>query len=246
MMEQWKNPEISPYGKHAILISWPAIIDEKLLYFVLEIKNNIAKYKVKEILYVNNTYNSLIIHYASTIKDFYDEKLTLNALISKVYEPKTTTRRCVFLPVCYDAEFGVDLKVVAREKKLTETEIITRHTAPVYTIYFMGFLPGFLYLGGLDETLKISRKKSPRLSVPRGAVGLAENQTGIYPKNSPGGWQIIGNCPVPIFTPFERPPVQLLAGDKLKFFPVSKSKFHTITEEVGQEKYEFKFKNITL
>lgn len=246
MMEQWKNPEISPYGKHAILISWPAIIDEKLLYFVLETKKNIAEHKVKEILYINNTYNSLIVYYVLTIKNFYSEKSTLNTLVSKVDESKSITRRCVFLPVCYDAEFGVDLKVVSREKELTETEIITRHTAPVYTIYFMGFLPGFLYLGGLDETLKISRKKSPRLSVPKGAVGLAENQTGIYPQNSPGGWQIIGNCPVPVFDPLAYPPVQLSAGDKLKFVGVSKSEFDTVSQQVKQGEYSLKFKNIPL
>src|SRR5699024_2408390 len=128
MIEQWKNPEIIPYGKQAILISWPAIIDENLLYFVLETKKHLTKNILKEILYVNNTYNSLLIYYTSTINDFYSEKSTLKSLILGVSEPKLTMTRCVFLPVCYDPEFGVDLPAVAREKELSETDIITRHS----------------------------------------------------------------------------------------------------------------------
>src|SRR5690606_21098903 len=92
-------------------------------------------------------------------------------------------------------------------------EIISRHLSSIYTVYFIGFLPGFLYLGGLDKTLQIARKKSPRKRVEKGAVGIGENQTGIYPKDSPGGWQIIGNSPIEILDKNRLPPCPISPGD---------------------------------
>jgi KipI family sensor histidine kinase inhibitor len=104
-------------------------------------------------------------------------------------------------------------------------------------------LPGFLYLGGLDKKLQISRKIQPRMLVQKGAVGIGENQTGIYPKSSPGGWQIIGNSPVPLFDKNRLPPCEISAGDKVKFYQVSKSEFEKISEEITQGKFQFKKTN---
>ena len=117
------------------------------------------------------------------------------------------------------------------------------HTAPVYQIYFIGFLPGFLYLGGLDEKLQISRKKTPRRSVEKGSVGIGENQTGIYPKNSPGGWQILGKCPVELFDKNEALPSVFSAGDKIKFDAVSKEEFYRIEKEIENGDYKLKIEN---
>jgi len=134
----------------------------------------------------------------------------------------------------------LDLKLISREKNLSLDQIIRLHTQPIYTVYFIGFLPGFLYLGGLDKKLQISRKIHPRMEVQKGAVGIGENQTGIYPKSSPGGWQIIGNSPVPLFDKNRLPPCEISAGDKVKFYQVSKSEFLKISEEIKEGKFQFK------
>jgi inhibitor of KinA len=101
-------------------------------------------------------------------------------------------------------------------------------------------LPGFLYLGGLDERLVISRKETPRMEVQKGAVGIGENQTGIYPKTSPGGWQIIGNSPVTFFDKYADPPCVILPGDKVKFYSISKNEFNEISEDDKRGKFQLK------
>lgn len=240
------NPTINPLGKQAILISWEEKIDENLLYFILEAKKAIRESYDEVNIEVINTYNSLLINYPTTIRKYYNEKLRLEKLISSIEEPSKQTARLFQLPVCYDEAFGIDLGEVSTEKKLTKPEIIALHTAPVYTVFFTGFLPGFLYLGGLDKKLHISRKKEPRLKVKKGAVGLAEKQTGIYPQVSAGGWQIIGNCPIVFFDSSEKPPSPFRAGDKLKFEPVSKEKYDLITAEIEKGNYNLNPKSINL
>src|SRR5690606_34339106 len=123
--------------------------------------------------------------------------------------PKNSNSKIFHFPVCYEPEFGVDLEYISNEKNMTIEDIITCHHNPIYIVYFIGFLPGFLYLGGLDGSLQIPRKNTPRKRVEKGAVGIGENQTGIYPKSSPGGWQIIGNSPVEIFNKSSSPPCQI-------------------------------------
>ena len=139
------------------------------------------------------------------------------------------------LPVCYDLEFGVDLKAVSSQLHLTVDRLITQHTAHEYTVYGIGFLPGFMYLGGLPKTLETPRKTEPRLHVRKGSVGLAGKQTGIYPQDSPGGWNIIGNCPIPIFNVEADTPCFVSVGDKIQFHAISKAKYdlHKIEGEVG-------------
>lgn len=240
MKETWRHPDIKPLGKTAILITWEEEINEDLLYFILEIKKLISETNPKDKLEVINTYNSLLINYPSTIKNIYSEKKRLKELI---YDNKNTAELEIHLftlPVCYDKEFGVDLDEVCRQKNLEYTELVQLHSSPIYTIYFTGFLPGFLYLGGLDERLKIPRKKEPRLKVKKGAVGLAENQTGIYPQKSAGGWQIIGNCPVNIFDVNRQPPSYFKPGDKLKFKKVSKTIYNRIQTEIEKGHYQIK------
>ncbi len=232
-------------GERAILVSWPQEIEENLLYFILEVKKSIQKNTPKPILEINNTYSSLIIKYTYTINNFYDQKKRIIDLISTVEVPPKLGVNLYTLPVCYADELGVDLEAVARQKNLSKEAIIDLHTAPVYTIYFIGFLPGFLYLGGLDNRLKISRKKEPRLRVEKGAVGLAENQTGIYPKTSPGGWQIIGNCPVSFFDPFKNPPSVFRPGDKLQFKAVSLEAYKQIQQQVDAGEFHLTLKKIS-
>jgi len=227
-------------GERAILIEFEPEISKNTLEKVLFYKNKIEDHYFKVKVEVINAYNSLLINYVDTIENVYDEVSTLKGLFQGTKITKKTIVQLYNIPVCYDAEFGLDLKLISREKNLSLEQIIRLHTQPIYTVYFIGFLPGFLYLGGLDKKLQISRKIQPRMEIQKGAVGIGENQTGIYPKISPGGWQIIGNSPVPLFDKNKLPPCEISAGDKVEFYQVSKSEFLKISEEIEEGKFQFK------
>lgn len=235
-----KFPRVRAMGERAILIEFEPEISENTLGKVLFYKNKIENHYFEVKVEVINTYNSLLVYYDYTIENIYDEVLALKSLLQGTKITKNTTVQLYNIPVCYDAEFGLDLKLISRKKNLSLDQIIQLHTQPIYTVYFIGFLPGFLYLGGLDKKLQISRKIQPRMLVQKGAVGIGENQTGIYPKSSPGGWQIIGNSPVPLFDKNRLPPCEISAGDRVKFYQVSKSEFVKISKEIKEGKFQFK------
>lgn len=233
-------PQIKPMGDRAILIDFEPEIDEKSLGKLLNVKKIIENELLEEYVEVINAYHSLLIVYNHTIENIYDKVLVLKGLISRANIGKKTNSNIHYVPVCYEEEFGLDLELISRMKNLKISDIIKLHTAPVYTVYFIGFLPGFLYLGGLDEKLQISRRSSPRMKVEKGAVGIGENQTGIYPKSSPGGWQIIGNSPVPFFDKNSNPPCVILPGDKVKFYAITKPQFSQISEEIKSGDFQLK------
>ena len=130
--------------------------------------------------------------------------------------------RRIEIPVCFDKEFALDLEFVATSNDLTPPEVIEIFLSQIYRVYLLGFLPGFSYMGELDERIAAPRKNSPRLKVPRGSVGIAGRQTGIYSLESPGGWQIIGATNVELFTPEAETPTLLQAGDTVKFYQIKK------------------------
>ena len=135
------------------------------------------------------------------------------------------------IPVCYDLTFGFDLQELSSFYQLKKEEIIDIHSSAVYTVYMIGFVPGFPYLGGLSEKLTTPRKQNPRPAIPAGSVGIAGQQTGIYPLETPGGWQIIGKTPLKLFNVNRQQPSLLKAGDKLKFEPISLREFEKIERE---------------
>ncbi len=238
-----KFPVVKPMGERAILVQFEPEIDEelleKLLFYKIKIQNFYAKVEVEVI----NTYNSLLISYMLNIEDVYGEVSAIKQLLGEAKIDKNTNSRLFHVPVCYDLKLGWDLEYVCREKNLSIGEVIRLHTQPIYTVYFIGFLPGFLYLGGLQKSLQISRKIQPRLKVEKGAVGIGENQTGIYPKTSPGGWQIIGSSPVVLFDKMKMPPTEISAGDKVKFFSISFSEYEEIYEAISRGDFQLKQKN---
>lgn len=136
--------------------------------------------------------------------------------------------RVIEIPVCYGGEFGPDLDEVAARHGLTARQVIRRHSRPLYRVYFLGFLPGFAYLGGLPPSLETPRRPRPRLHVPAGAVGIAGEQTGVYPLQTPGGWQIIGQTPLRVYDPRREAPALLSAGDRVKFVPVDAGRYREL------------------
>jgi inhibitor of KinA len=128
------------------------------------------------------------------------------------------------IPVCYEGEYAPDLEWVARKKGLSTAAVIALHCAIPFRIYMIGFLPGFPYMGKIDDRLEIPRKDRP-VPVMAGGVGIAGIQTGVYPLNSPGGWQIIGRTPIRLFDPKSDPPIRLQSGDQVQFYPISREEF---------------------
>ena len=134
------------------------------------------------------------------------------------------------VPVCYDAEFGPDLAQLADAAGLTTGQVVRLHSETTYTVYFLGFVPGFAYLGEVPETIAAARLAVPRRRVERGSVGIAGRQTGVYPCAVPGGWRLIGRTPLSMFRPDRDPMSLLLPGDEVRFRPISGEEFARIRE----------------
>jgi len=152
----------------------------------------------------------------------------LNNLNPQQKAVKPAMRNIVTIPVCYGGGFGPDLAEVASLHQLSIAEVIKLHSAVTYKVYMIGFIPGFAYLGGMDERLSTPRKLTPRKSVPAGAVGVAGLQTGVYPLESPGGWQIIGQTPVKLFDLTRREPSLLKSGDTVIFKAIDIKEFNKL------------------
>lgn len=232
------------YGKRAILIEWPSEIDINILNDVILFKNNILQNSTKEVVDVINTYSSITITYQNTINIIYDAVLELKSLYQQGFLLESIKNNQWEIPVCYDKKFGLDLAAFQSENNLIAEEIISLHSAPTYTVFFIGFLPGFLYLGELDEKLHIPRKANPRLRVEKGAVAIGGSQTGIYPSNSAGGWHIIGNSPLSFFNNTNEAPCFAKSGDEIKFIPVDLDTYYRIQSEVASDNFEIKKSDI--
>ena len=173
--------------------------------------------------------------YASLLIDFDPLRLKHAELTSVVQQLANVSdavadgsANVVTIPVCYDVEFGPDLLDVARHAGLPAEEVIRLHSLPTYLVYFLGFSPGFVYLGGLPEVLHTPRLATPRPSIAGGSVGIAGSQTGIYPVDSPGGWKLIGRTPLRMFDPEATSPTRLQPGDRMKFSPIDRATFDNL------------------
>jgi len=176
--------------------------------------------------------------YASLLIDFDPLRMTHAELAARVQElalsedTRTETSSIVItIPVCYDVEFGPDLPDVAQHAGLSAAEVIRLHTLPTYLVYFLGFRPGFVYLGGMPEVLHTPRLTTPRVSIAAGSVGIAGGQTGIYPVDSPGGWRLIGRTPLRMFDPEASPPTRLQTGDTMRFEAIDRATFEEFQAE---------------
>ncbi|GAA0761441.1 5-oxoprolinase subunit PxpB [Psychroflexus lacisalsi] len=225
-------------NERSILVEFDEEINENLLNHLLYLKNKLLTDKHELILQVINSYNSLLIIYKHTINNFYEAK---KDLLEQIYDSKIVNildSPIKKIPVCYDHDYGWDLELLSEDLSLSVDEIIKNHSEAVYTVYFIGFLPGFPYLGGLDSSLFHRRKSQPRRQIPSGSVGIADQQTGIYSLDSPGGWQIIGRSPIQLFDS-ENPTryCYLQAGDKIQFEPITKDEFEDIQSQFNYNKW---------
>lgn len=231
------NLTYKPFGDKAILIEWPKKIDPNILSDLISHKKTILDNNIKEIVEIINAYNSLTVKYLSTINNIYDEISRLKVLYSTKNKSEEQQNFKWEIPVCYHPEFGVDLRDLCGKRKLSEPEIIALHSQVVYTVYFIGFIPGFLYLGGLPKKLHTDRKADPALRVPKGAVAIGGGQTGVYPAESPGGWHVIGNTPVHFFDVDNDPPCFAKPGDQIVFKAVSRKEYSEVAVAVKNGGY---------
>ena len=169
-------------------------------------------------------YASLLVKYDPFLTDCDALCGTLRALERQISASTVTEGKIVEIPVCYGGAYGEDLPFVARHAGMTEREVVALHSGQPYRIYMLGFLPGFPYLGGLDERLHTPRLSTPRTRIPAGSVGIGGKQTGVYPMESPGGWQLIGRTPLTLFAPGE----PYAAGDRIRFVPIDEGEFERI------------------
>jgi inhibitor of KinA len=218
--------KIFPLSDNAITIDFGNVIDEKINDLVMELFRLCSENSFVGMIEAVPAYASLTIFYDvvkvrkanssyKTAFGFVENYLT--EILQKVDNQVKRAINLIEIPVIYDGE---DLAFVAESNNLSIEEVIEIHTTPKYRVFMMGFLPGFAYMGGLDARIATPRKATPRTKVPAGSVGIAGNQTGIYPSESPGGWQLIGRTELPLYTPNSQEITLLKAGDLVKFIRI--------------------------
>ncbi|KAF1046679.1 MAG: putative protein YbgJ [Herbaspirillum frisingense] len=209
-----QGPQIHPLGDSALLCSLPApatLPQQQRIWALAELAGG-----WDEVGEVVPGMNNLTLITKRPVADLD----TLSQRITQVW-PKLNgvlaEGRIVEIPVVYGGAGGPDLEAVARHTQLSTDEVIRRHSAGDYVVYFIGFMPGFAYMGGLEAALATPRHTTPRVSIPAGSVGIGGEQTGIYPMASPGGWQLLGRTSLPLFDPAQQPPTLLRPGDRVRF-----------------------------
>ncbi|MBM7587730.1 inhibitor of KinA [Bacillus pakistanensis] len=223
------NYQLHPLGDQAIIIDFGNEINEVTHQSVQTVATLLDEHPpewmieyIPAFTTVTLFYNLMKIplHSKSTFPySIICEKIKI--LLSNIPSIKQSKPRIVEIPVCYGGEFGPDLEEVAKYNRLTTEEVMTLHANGEYLVYMIGFAPGFPYIGGMNKRIATPRKATPRLKIPEGSVGIAGNQTGVYPIETPGGWQLIGKTPLKLFRPYEENPSLLMAGDQIKFKPIT-------------------------
>lgn len=219
------NFDCQPLGDQAILLTFGQAIDETVHRNIQQALQAIQAANFSWIVDLVPSYTTICVYYdvvqIALMHSHSPYKYVVNSLLAlKIVESTEQHKRIIEIPVLYGGEHGPDLSYVASYCRLTEQEVILRHTSREYKVHMLGFLPGFPYLSGLDEMIAVPRKKSPSALVQAGSVGIAGKQTGIYPLDSPGGWQIIGRTTLPLFDITKTPPNTIQAGDTIKFVAI--------------------------
>jgi len=226
---------IQPLGDHAITVTFGDTIDESINQKVLALFNYLQQKNIEEIKDYIPAYASLTVVYdimkikkRHSIPAFEYMHNHMQTAVENFSIRLTETTRLVHIPVCYDVSLGIDLEEMAAQKNTTVEEIIELHTAATYRVYMIGFLPGFAYMGKVDSKIVSARKANPRKNVMAGSVGIADFQTGIYPFNSPGGWNIIGQTPMQMFNKNYNQLCILKPNDTVKFEPIGLKEFEEL------------------
>jgi inhibitor of KinA len=224
---------IFPLGDAAVTIDFGNVIDDTINQKVLALFYQLSNDTLQGMIEAIPAYSSLTVYYdvyntskkipaGKTVHEFISEQLHLR--LQQPVPENETVSELITIPVCYEKEFAPDIEYLASEKNITVDEVIHIHTSKQYRVYMLGFLPGFSYMGEVDDKIAMPRKAQP-VTVAAGSVGIAGKQTGIYPLASPGGWQIIGSTPLKLLNAEKETPTLLKAGDTVQFISISKNEF---------------------
>ncbi|MBR1698070.1 MAG: 5-oxoprolinase subunit PxpB [Anaerovibrio sp.] len=218
-------------GDCAVSVEFGQEISLEINHKVMALKMVLEQKPIRGIVEMIPTYCSLLIQYDPMELRYGQLREKLYTLVNQLDKVEMPPKQVVEIPVAYGGEYGPDLGEVARVHNISEDEVIKLHTEPEYPIYMLGFVAGFPYLGGMNKAIATPRKKSPRLKIEAGSVGIAGEQTGIYSVESPGGWQIIGRTPLKLYDVNRNEPVLLKAGQYIKFKPITKEEFRAMENE---------------
>ena len=222
---------IKIYDPFSILIQWDTGIDIETNQLIHHLSSYLKSWSETEESVP--AYNSLLWVGKTRIRNIdYIQTQIEEGIKQSLQIKKRMQLPILHIPVCYEEQFAPDLKEIKLYTGLNHSSIIEIHCGSLYHVYMVGFLPGFVFLGGLDKRLYIPRKKKPRSKVPVGAVGIGGKQTGIYPMKSPGGWNLIGRCPLPLFLPNEEPPFLIQPNRTVQFHAIN---FKEFTYLLGRE-----------
>ncbi len=223
-------PRILPVNDSSILIEFGDSIDYLINAQVYALQAEIERSDLFDaVIETIPSYRSLLVEYDIATLDYADMRDKVSALVERTVamETKISDQESELhqIPVAYGGEFGPDLETVAEHAKLDVEEVIAIHSGTDYHVFMLGFAPGFPYLGGMDERIACPRLSTPRTRVPAGSVGIAESQTGVYPNESPGGWQLIGRTPIALFDVDADPPAAMLPGTQVNFVAISHQEY---------------------
>ena len=229
------KPTISPVGDCAISIDFGQVIDPKINRHIRQIIEQIKDLQLDGVIELVPTYCALLVQYDAMVYSYSDICRILEPTLQEsVTDSANELVTIVEIPTVYGGEFGPDLGFVASYNHLSEAEVVSIHSGTDYLVYMLGFIPGFTYLGGMDPRIATPRLSSPRTLIPAGSVGIAGEQTGTYPSDSPGGWQIIGRTPVTMYDMSKEQAALLQAGDYVRYVSIDENEFHRV-KSLGME-----------
>lgn len=225
-------------GDRALVIEFGDIIEEQTNSKIRSFTLAMEREGIEGIIEIIPTYRSLMVIYEPMTIGLDELINKMKAIEAKMDELKLQEAKVIEIPTLYGGEYGPDISFVAEHNNISIDEVIKTHTSSEYLIYMIGFTPGFPYLGGMDDKIATPRLQVPRTKIPAGSVGIAGKQTGIYPIESPGGWQLIGRTPVRLYDPYRKEPVLLNAGDYIKFVPIDENEYKRIEALEREGKYK--------
>jgi KipI family sensor histidine kinase inhibitor len=218
----YDTPRYRLMGDRSVLVELGDEISPRVNQNVRELFVGLDHQMIDGILELVPGYRSLLVVFNPLEIELENLKIKIDETARHMGTSELPPPKTIEIPVVYGDEYGPDLEWVAEFQKITTEEVIRLHSEPLYRVYMIGFMPGYPYLGEVPDALVTPRRETPRTHVPRGSVAIAQKQTGIYPVESPGGWQIIGRTPVGLFDPDQKQPSLLEMGDQVKFYAISR------------------------